>query len=146
MNSRLGKLTVGRHVGEGMQTTSGVAPSGNPKERLTSSKRTKSAKTDPAEETQPLNNCLPALPSILDDLKAKVASWEESLQIRNLTYLKQAEAILKECKRNKNWAYKQVVLAKKELKKAKTKLSSYPSNQRRWAKQNMDKVLELIEK
>jgi hypothetical protein len=83
----------------------------------------------------------------ITELKEAVHGWETSLLLRKTAYnqtridLKKAQEDLKHEKRCKNWAYKQVTEAKRELKKAKSRLSAYPSRVRQWNKNHMEKIL-----
>jgi len=58
---------------------------------------------------------------------------------------KQAERTLRIRKREMNKAYSDWCRARKQLERAKRKLSAYPSQTRRYAKEHMDKVFDLME-
>lgn len=90
--------------------------------------------------------------TIIENLKKRVTDSEQLVKETRIIYLemkdlvKQKEKELKIAKSNFNRSHKNWVRAKKLVIKTKSKLSRYPSEKRRWAKEHMDKVMELIEK
>ena len=90
--------------------------------------------------------------AIIEDLKQKVVDSEQIVKDTRRMYLEMKTALkieenkLKYVKANFNRSHRNWVKAKKLLVKSKSKLSRYPSERRYWAKNNMDKVMDLIEK
>ena len=88
----------------------------------------------------------------MDELKQRVQGWDLSIKIRNEArqgakkILREKEQELKLAKRIVYQTNKQWIEARKELKSAKSKLSSYPSYRRQWAKRNFGKVMDMIDK
>jgi hypothetical protein len=84
-------------------------------------------------------------------LKENYLSWLESITIRTIArnqakqYLKEAESNLKKAKKVFNLTTRDWVQARKEAEKTKRRWKTYPYRMRKWAKENMDKVLSLIE-
>lgn len=86
---------------------------------------------------------------ILDDLKQKVKDCEFQVKMERQAYLQEkaelkgTENLLRMAKKRFNQQYRYWKIAERNLKKAKSKLARFPSESRRWAKQNMNKVLEF---
>jgi hypothetical protein len=89
--------------------------------------------------------------AIIDDLKLKVKENERLVVDTRDWHIvcreetRQAERLLRIKKREMNKAYKDWCIARKQLYRARTRLSSYPSKTRRYAKEHMDKVFKLLE-
>jgi len=90
--------------------------------------------------------------SIMDQLREAVEGWDLSVKLRNgarqvaKNVLKEREKDLKDAKRVLYLTTKAWNEARAELKTSKNRLTSYPSTRRRWAKQNIGKVLDMIDK
>jgi hypothetical protein len=90
--------------------------------------------------------------TIIEDLKKDVENCKHKLQMERNDYLSARETLhvyereLKRAKTAFNAHYRYWKNAERELKRAKSRLSSRPSQLRQWTKNNMGKVMELIEK
>ena len=87
-----------------------------------------------------------------EELKEQYLSWLNSIKIRRLAYeqskrnVKHSEEQLKNSKRILNLTYKNWKQARKEAERTKRKWKAYPYKLRKWGKENMDKVFNLMEK
>lgn len=90
--------------------------------------------------------------TIIENLKQKVNDSLELVKETRQMYLELKKAVktkeseLKQTKSNFNRSHRNWVRARKLVIKTKAKLSRYPYTRRKWAKDHMDKVMELIEK
>jgi len=86
------------------------------------------------------------------ELKEIAEGWKTSIQIRQIAYqeakkiLREWEEKLKQCKKIVNLTYNELKDAKHNFETSVHRVSSYNSKNRRWAKENMNSVWELMEK
>ncbi|MDD5501886.1 MAG: hypothetical protein PHH26_00280 [Candidatus Thermoplasmatota archaeon] len=91
------------------------------------------------------------MPTIKENLEAEVRAAEENVRMargRHISYkeaLRQAELSLRRVRHDANQAYTNWKNARRELARAKARLSSYPSKSRNWAKENIGKILGKME-
>lgn len=89
---------------------------------------------------------------ILEELKEHWEGWELSIRVRNearlvaKSYVKKCGEELATAKRIHYQTTKSWREAREEARKAKSKFKSFPSYKRSWAKKNMGKVMDMIEK
>ena len=87
---------------------------------------------------------------ILEQLKENWEGWELSIKVRDQArlvakkYVKECEEQLAAAKRISYQTTKVWREAREEARKAKSKYKSYPSYKRTWAKKNVGKVIDKI--
>ena len=89
--------------------------------------------------------------SVIAKLKDEVADWEREVTFARYNYLQQKKVLkevekeLASAKRNFNKCYKLWTDARKMLQRKKSKLSAYPSTNRRYTKEHIGEVFKKME-